>query len=345
MRLIALLIVAVFVATLIESSTVTRVEALNTTLTVNSDLPHILLKGSPLSDGDCDTIPESLRSILHPPPNTCTLGGALRQLGAIAGHHTIFFSAPVVAPAGFVAEFVEGGSVTIEGPVTIDMSDGFNATAIHVKDLAGIIIKDVWIKGPGSGESDGITISGTIPVTTVFPCTIENVVMTGVTTPLSIATPHICDIADSRFGIDPDGNVVSGSGDVVISGDEHKILRNSISTSVTVVGDDVLIRDNRIGTDLTGTQVVSDRSFGLRVVGDRNVLESNVVSANGGFVQGDAVIVIKGDENSLLKRGYVNRCVNDIRRRPSQPLIQWRFHPHTVHRDRRLRSTQGPSDA
>ena len=46
-----------------------------------------------------------------------------------------------------------------------------------------------------------------------------------------------------------------------------------------------------------------------------------------------------------VNRGYVNRCVNDIRRRPSQPLIQWRFHPHTVHRDRRLRSTQGPSDA
>ncbi len=48
---------------------------------------------------------------------------------------------------------------------------------------------------------------------------------------------------------------------------------------------------------------------------------------------------------SVRRRGYVNRCVNDIRRRPSQPLIQWRFHPHTVHRDRRLRSTQGPSDA
>ena len=47
----------------------------------------------------------------------------------------------------------------------------------------------------------------------------------------------------------------------------------------------------------------------------------------------------------VILRGYVNRCVNDIRRRPSQPLIQWRFHPHTVHRDRRLRSTQGPSDA
>ena len=49
--------------------------------------------------------------------------------------------------------------------------------------------------------------------------------------------------------------------------------------------------------------------------------------------------------NARERGGYVNRCVNDIRRRPSQPLIQWRFHPHTVHRDRRLRSTQGPSDA
>ena len=48
---------------------------------------------------------------------------------------------------------------------------------------------------------------------------------------------------------------------------------------------------------------------------------------------------------AIAQGGYVNRCVNDIRRRPSQPLIQWRFHPHTVHRDRRLRSTQGPSDA
>ena len=56
---------------------------------------------------------------------------------------------------------------------------------------------------------------------------------------------------------------------------------------------------------------------------------------------------LPGDLIALLDHygGYVNRCVNVIRRRPSQPLIQWRFHPHTVHRGRRLRSTQGPSDA
>ena len=51
------------------------------------------------------------------------------------------------------------------------------------------------------------------------------------------------------------------------------------------------------------------------------------------------------EHRASIEGGYVNRCVNDIRRRPSQPLIQWRFHPHTVHRGRRLRSTQGPSDA
>ena len=47
----------------------------------------------------------------------------------------------------------------------------------------------------------------------------------------------------------------------------------------------------------------------------------------------------------VLLRGYVNRCVNDIRRRPSQPLSQRRSHPRIERRDRRLRSTQGPSDA
>ena len=57
------------------------------------------------------------------------------------------------------------------------------------------------------------------------------------------------------------------------------------------------------------------------------------------------VTVIRPNELFITEGGYVNRCVNDIKRRPSQPLIQWRFHPHTVHRDRRLRSTQGPSDA
>ena len=61
----------------------------------------------------------------------------------------------------------------------------------------------------------------------------------------------------------------------------------------------------------------------------------------------DSYITVTGLKGigGLAEGGYVNRCVNDIRRRPSQPLIQWRFHPHTVHRGRRLRSTQGPSDA
>ena len=72
------------------------------------------------------------------------------------------------------------------------------------------------------------------------------------------------------------------------------------------------------------------------------ILRRGLVSALRSLAdQFEAVLAIEIE----LDGGYVNRCVNDIRRRPSQPLIQWRFHPHTVHRGRRLRSTQGPSDA
>ncbi len=60
-------------------------------------------------------------------------------------------------------------------------------------------------------------------------------------------------------------------------------------------------------------------------------------------------ILYRADEPGVAREqidgGYVNRCVNDIRRRPSQPLAQRRFHPRIECRDRRLRSTQGPSDA
>ena len=49
--------------------------------------------------------------------------------------------------------------------------------------------------------------------------------------------------------------------------------------------------------------------------------------------------------SDFRKGGYVNRCVNDIRRRPSQPLPQRRFHRHIERGDRRLPSAQGPSDA
>ena len=50
-------------------------------------------------------------------------------------------------------------------------------------------------------------------------------------------------------------------------------------------------------------------------------------------------------QGMMVEGGYVNRCVNDIRRRPSQPLPQRRFHRHIERRDRRLPSAQGPSDA
>ena len=78
--------------------------------------------------------------------------------------------------------------------------------------------------------------------------------------------------------------------------------------------------------------------------------ESRIIPAPGGkdFLQAYNCQAVVDSAHQVIvaaRGGYVNRYVNDIRRRPSQPLIQWRFHPHTVHRGRRLRSTQGPSDA
>ena len=71
---------------------------------------------------------------------------------------------------------------------------------------------------------------------------------------------------------------------------------------------------------------------------------SGVVFHESGYIVTTAQVV-SGATRVTARRGYVNRCVNDIRRRPSQPLAQRRFHPRIECRDRRLRSTQGPSDA
>ena len=72
-------------------------------------------------------------------------------------------------------------------------------------------------------------------------------------------------------------------------------------------------------------------------------LEGEPVRELRGALSRDDLIAIAADLGRM--GGYVNRCVNDIRRRPSQPLAQRRFHPRIECRDRRLRSTQGPSDA
>ena len=122
----------------------------------------------------------------------------------------------------------------------------------------------------------------------------------------------------NRIGTDTNGvsddlerNVISGNATYGVT------LFNDVRTGT----DQNVIAGNFIGTDVGGTADLGNSTDGVSIQGGAS---SNTVGGTG---------------------GYVNRCVNDIRRRPSQPLIQWRFHPHTVHRDRRLRSTQGPSDA
>ena len=99
-----------------------------------------------------------------------------------------------------------------------------------------------------------------------------------------------------------------------------------------------LARENGIGA----VTVYNSSHFGAAAYFSLMAAQQSMIGISS--THADALMLSHGGKRPFFG-GYVNRCVNDIRRRPSQPLIQWRFHPHTVHRDRRLRSTQGPSDA
>jgi hypothetical protein len=59
-------------------------------------------------------------------------------------------------------------------------------------------------------------------------------------------------------------------------------------------------------------------------------------------------VALENDRVRVLdtRRGYVNRCVNNIRRRPSLSLPQQRFHPRIELRDIRWpRRSDGDNDA
>ena len=112
--------------------------------------------------------------------------------------------------------------------------------------------------------------------------------------------------------------------------------------------------DRRVRLDFRGATVTSDAgllacreldaALGLTETANDYIHESRT----GRNVQHPLLPLLRQSVYSRLagyEGGYVNRCVNDIRRRPSQPLSQRRFHPLIERRDRRLRSTQGPSDA
>jgi parallel beta-helix repeat protein len=79
-------------------------------------------------------------------------------------------------------------------------------------------------------------------------------------------------------GIGNSGLTINSSG-VTVQG----LAIDNFSAGITLAGSDNKILWNYIGTDLTGTQAVGNRDFGVFIdSGDGNTLVNNVISGNGG---------------------------------------------------------------
>ena len=135
-----------------------------------------------------------------------------------------------------------------------------------------------------------------------------------------------------------------------LSMDYHMLILNRIKEA----HDNGMSNEDAVshGIKITAGQITSAAAIMVGVFGTF-ALATDISLKQFGLGLGVAVLidatvirsVLLPASMKLLGGGYVNRCVNDIRRRPSQPLSQRRSHPRIERRDRRLRSTQGPSDA
>ncbi len=106
-------------------------------------------------------------------------------------------------------------------------------------------------------------------------------------------------IQANLIGTNPQGTAVreQGASGMSLAGDSYQILDNVISSGtfgggLSIEGNDSVIRGNRVGTDVTGTQIIGNAGTGITLLGARHRLEGNVISGN----DSTGVLVI-GDDN------------------------------------------------
>ena len=201
----------------------------------------------------------------------------------------------------------------------------------------------------GPSDATGVVITDVLPQTATFVSASEHCVQAG-----GIVTCELGHLARGGkaavtivVAVNAAGELVNAARVASDAADPSPENNAALKTSTVSPAADLVISSSTVSLsdgNLKYTLKVTNRgpSKATQVVLTNSFGSVNVVSSTNDCTDSDGVITCN---LGSLGRGYVNRCVNDIRRRPSQPLIQWRFHPHTVHRDRRLRSTQGPSDA
>ena len=129
--------------------------------------------------------------------------------------------------------------------------------------------------------------------------------------------------ADSNFvvgnylGADITGSVALSSASISLSGAAYNVIQGNVisggdwrsAISLSQGADFNWVRNNNIGTDLSGTVALSEKGAGLEVAdGEHNIIEANLISGN----KGGGVILGEGANFNRLQANYIGTTSDGI---------------------------------
>lgn len=244
-------------------------------------------------DGACDFSP------VPPPSGLCSLRAAVEEANALGGAHEIRFA-------------VGGGglqTLDVNGPTEIEITA---AITIRGETQAGFVDDPlIHLHFDGGGLIPGLSVTGNGVI--VRSLRISGFPLDGISLTGSGARVEGCWI-----GLDDTGSPDANFRGLGVVGIGHEIGDSAAPANVisgnfdggVVLGDTafaVLVRDNLIGTDPTGTVALGNGNLGagVKIDGTLNLVEDNLISGNK-----STGVWITGNENDV-KSNFIGVSVNE----------------------------------
>ena len=182
---------------------------------------------------------------------------------------------------------------------TNDSGAGSLRAAITYADASGGTI--IFDLDPNSDPNyDPSTGSFTIHPTSALPTVDDGVSIDGTSQPGYAGTPIIV-ISGDQAGNYIDGLDIDGSDDTI----QGLVIDNFDGIGVFVTGNNDIIQDNYIGTDVTGTLAAPNQAPGLYLAGSNNdIVDANLISGNG-----NGGIVINGASGNSIYNNLIGTAV------------------------------------